>query len=123
MLSAGSLAVRNRRAGLVQSMTELDCAEVDTLVERKASRMPAYTHYDLLGVTATATGVEIRRRFRELVKKYHPDVTPGVEGNKFRQITEAYRILSNPRTRKAYDRELKEPQEESAPPPESAPST
>lgn len=75
--------------------------------------MRKYTHYELFGVPATATGVEIRRRFRELVKKYHPDVTPGVEGKKFRQIMEAYRTLSNPRTRKTYDRELKKPKEES----------
>lgn len=72
-----------------------------------------HTHYQLLGVASTATGAEIRRCFRELVKKYHPDVTPGVEGKKFRQIMEAYRTLSNPRTRKTYDRELKKPKEDS----------
>lgn len=80
-----------------------------------SARSPAYTYYELLGVSATATGVEIRRRFRELVKKYHPDVTPGVEGKKFREIMDAYRILSNPRTRKVYDRELKKPKEEPGP--------
>ncbi len=84
--------------------------------------MRSYTHYDLLGVAASATGAEIRRRFRELVKKYHPDVTPGVEGKKFRQIMEAYRTLSNPRTRKIYDRELKKPKEELVPPPVTPPS-
>ena len=83
--------------------------------------MRSYTHYDLLGVGASATGAEIRRRFRELVKKYHPDVTPGVEGKKFRQIMEAYRTLSNPRTRKIYDRELKKPKEETGLPQQSHP--
>ena len=90
--------------------------------ERKSSTMPGYTHYQLLGVAAAATGAEIRRRFRELVKKYHPDVTPGVEGSRFREIMAAYRVLSNPRSRKAYDRELKKPQEDSVPRPVSPPS-
>ncbi len=80
--------------------------------------MPGYSHYDLLGVKATATAAEIRRRFRELAKKYHPDVTPGVEGNRFREITEAYRILSNPRTRKIYDREIKKRDQQEATNPE-----
>ena len=84
--------------------------------------MPSYTHYDVLGLMPTSTGAEIRRRFRELVKKYHPDVTPGVEGKKFRQIMEAYRTLSNPRTRKIYDREVKTPKEESGIPQQSRPS-
>lgn len=88
---------------------------MDSLVGRGAVTIPGYTHYQLLGVAANATGVEIRRRFRELVKKYHPDVTPGVEGNKFRAIMEAYRTLSNPRMRKVYDREIRKPKEPSEP--------
>ncbi|MFB3924268.1 MAG: J domain-containing protein [Terriglobia bacterium] len=90
-------------------------------MERRAAT-PKYTHYELLGVPANATGTAIRQRFRELVKKYHPDVTPGVEGNRFREITEAYRVLSNPRSRKAYDRELKEPQEGSVSPTATTPA-
>ena len=64
------------------------------------------THYEVLQVARQATGGEIKTAFRRLAKIYHPDFTPGMEGSRFRQIFEAYKVLSNPAKRRAYDREL-----------------
>ena len=73
--------------------------------------MASRTHYDILGVPRTASSWEIKAAFRMLVKKYHPDMTPGVEGSRFRQIVEAYKVLSSPRKRKAYDHEIRRSEE------------
>ena len=64
------------------------------------------THYEVLQVPRRATGGEIKAAFRRLAKVYHPDFTPGMEGTRFRRICEAYKLLSNPAKRRAYDREL-----------------
>ncbi len=70
--------------------------------------MRAYTHYEILGVPQNASLAQIKKAFREKVKRYHPDATPGVDGTRFRAIVEAWNVLSNPRKRKEYDRELSE---------------
>lgn len=61
-------------------------------------------YYEILGVSKTATDEEIKRAFRKLAKQYHPDVNkePGAE-EKFKEIGEAYAILSDPAKRKQYD--------------------
>jgi len=61
-------------------------------------------YYEVLGVSKTATDEEIKRAFRKLAKQYHPDVNkePGAE-EKFKEIGEAYAILSDPNKRKQYD--------------------
>jgi len=61
-------------------------------------------YYEVLGVSKTATDEEIKRSFRKLAKQYHPDVNkdPGAE-EKFKEIGEAYAILSDPSKRKQYD--------------------
>lgn len=61
-------------------------------------------YYDVLGVSKTATDEEIKRSFRKLAKQYHPDVNkdPGAE-EKFKEIGEAYAILSDPQKRQQYD--------------------
>lgn len=63
-------------------------------------------HYKVLGVLNSATLEEIRRAYRILARRYHPDVNPG-EGSaeRFNEISEAYDILSNPEKRAAYDAE------------------
>ena len=61
-------------------------------------------YYEVLGVSKTATDEEIKRAFRVLAKKYHPDVNKE-EGaaEKFKEIGEAYSVLSDPQKRKQYD--------------------
>jgi curved DNA-binding protein CbpA len=63
-------------------------------------------YYEVLGVPRESTATQIKQAFRRLVRKYHPDMTPGVEGTRFRAIVEAYRVLSNPHKRQKYDREI-----------------
>jgi curved DNA-binding protein CbpA len=65
-----------------------------------------FSYYEVLGVPRGSSETEIKQAFRKLARKYHPDMTPGVEGTRFRAIVEAYRVLSNPLKRQKYDREL-----------------
>lgn len=61
-------------------------------------------YYVVLGLSRDATETEIKRAFRELARKYHPDVNSADEGEKFREINEAYAVLSVRETRARYDR-------------------
>ena len=62
-------------------------------------------YYEVLGVEKTADDAAIKRAYRKLAKKYHPDANPGDQGaaEKFRECSEAYAVLSDPEKRKAYD--------------------
>ena len=62
-------------------------------------------YYADLGVKKTATPEEIRKAFRKLARKYHPDVNPGDKSaeEKFKKISEANDVLSDPKKRKIYD--------------------
>ena len=60
--------------------------------------------YDVLGVSKSASDDEIRKAFRKLAAKYHPDA--GGDEQKFKEISEAYNTLSNPEKRKEYDQLL-----------------
>ena len=66
--------------------------------------MPDY--YAILGVDRDTTSEEIKRAFRRLARETHPDANPGVPDaeHKFREIAEAYEVLSDPQKRAAYDR-------------------
>lgn len=61
--------------------------------------------YNVLGVSKTASESEIKKSYRTLAKKYHPDVNPNNKEaeDKFKEITEAYAVLSDPDKRKQYD--------------------
>jgi len=61
-------------------------------------------YYVVLGVSRDATEVEIKRAFRELARKHHPDVNPKDGGEHFREINEAYAVLSDREARARYDR-------------------
>ena len=70
--------------------------------------MPPSQHkdyYAMLGVKKTATAEEIRKAFRKLARKYHPDVNPGDKKaeEKFKEMSEANDILSDEKKRKIYD--------------------
>jgi molecular chaperone DnaJ len=70
--------------------------------------MPTTTkqdYYELLGVPRKATAKEIRTSFRKLARKYHPDLNPGDKSSeeKFKQLQEAYDVLSDSKKRQIYD--------------------
>jgi len=62
-------------------------------------------YYETLGVSKTASDEEIRSAFRKLARKYHPDVAKDKKTaeEKFKEINEAYEVLSDPEKRKKYD--------------------
>jgi molecular chaperone DnaJ len=62
-------------------------------------------YYEILGVKKSASAEEIRKAFRKLARKYHPDVNPGDKGaeEKFKTLSEANDVLSDPKKRKIYD--------------------
>jgi curved DNA-binding protein len=61
-------------------------------------------YYDVLGVARNAPQEEIQRAYRQLARQYHPDVNkdPGAE-ERFKEVAEAYDVLSDPETRRRYD--------------------
>ena len=61
-------------------------------------------YYTVLGVSRDASDVEIKRAFRELARQHHPDVSPNNNGEVFREINEAYAVLSDREARARYDR-------------------
>lgn len=62
-------------------------------------------YYEVLGVSKTAADADIKKAFRALAKKYHPDMNPGDKEAeaKFKEAQEAYAVLSDPEKRKQYD--------------------
>jgi molecular chaperone DnaJ len=62
-------------------------------------------YYEILGVKKSASADDIRKAFRKLARKYHPDVNPGDKGaeEKFKALSEANDVLSDPKKRKIYD--------------------
>jgi molecular chaperone DnaJ len=62
-------------------------------------------YYELLGVPRKATAKDIRAAFRKLARKYHPDLNPGDKAaeEKFKQLQEAYDVLSDTKKRQMYD--------------------
>lgn len=62
-------------------------------------------YYQILGVSRNASEKEIKDAYRRLARKYHPDANPGDKNSeeKFKEINEAYEVLSNPEKRRQYD--------------------
>jgi molecular chaperone DnaJ len=66
---------------------------------------PKHDYYETLGVPRKATAKDIRTAFRKLARKYHPDLNPGDKAaeEKFKQLQEAYDVLSDTKKRQMYD--------------------
>ena len=62
-------------------------------------------YYKTLGVPKTATAAEIKKSYRDLARKWHPDANKGSAEaeERFKEITEAYNVLSDEKQRKEYD--------------------
>src|SRR6516225_9208832 len=62
-------------------------------------------YYEILGVPRTASDGEIKKAFRKLAREYHPDVAKDKKKaeEKFKEINEAYEVLSDPSKRRKYD--------------------
>ena len=62
-------------------------------------------YYEVLGLSKGCSEEELKKAYRKLAKKYHPDVNPGDKDaeSKFKEINEAYGILSDPEKKARYD--------------------
>jgi len=66
---------------------------------------PKHDYYDTLGVSRKASADDIRKSYRKLARKYHPDLNPGDKSaeERFKNVQEAYDVLSDPKKRQMYD--------------------
>lgn len=78
-----------------------DRTEVSPTVQRRSKR----DYYEVLGVPRDVEDTELKRAFRELARKFHPDVNPSQTAeDRFKEANEAYAVLSDPKARARYDR-------------------
>jgi molecular chaperone DnaJ len=68
--------------------------------------MPGNNYYQVLGLSRNASADDIKKAYRRLARRHHPDVNPGDKESeeRFKQISEAFDILSDPKKREVYDR-------------------
>jgi molecular chaperone DnaJ len=60
-------------------------------------------YYDVLGVSRDAGADEIKRAYRQLARRYHPDISGDDRGTAFVEVSRAYEVLQDPKRRKSYD--------------------
>src|SRR5271157_5710395 len=66
---------------------------------------PKHDYYETLGIPRKATEDEVRKAYRKLARKHHPDLNPGDKSSedRFKNVQEAYDVLSDPKKRQMYD--------------------
>ncbi|ACB49806.1 hypothetical protein cce_0455 [Crocosphaera subtropica ATCC 51142] len=90
-------------------MTEQQTTKQSTSRKSPVQMPFANSHYAILGLHPSASVIEIRRAYRELSKRYHPDTTElpsAMATAKFQRLNEAYGVLSNPQARSLYDLQI-----------------
>jgi len=78
-------------------------------MDQKTENYSHQTYYDILGLHPSASNREIRRQYRELSKRFHPDTTSlskDIAKSKFQELNEAYAVLSSPDKRSFYDLQI-----------------
>jgi molecular chaperone DnaJ len=65
-------------------------------------------YYEVLGVSPDAKAADIKRAYRQLAKRYHPDISGDDRVATFREVTRAYEVLRDPERRRTYDAALRE---------------
>lgn len=91
---------------------------------RESELGQSQNYYELLGLSAEASPEEIRRRYRELARKYHPDLQSEQAGahERFLHINEAYQVLGDPVRRASYDLQLRDQRRRTAAPAPGSPA-
>lgn len=79
--------------------------DIKTAYDIWRTNMKYKDYYETLGVNKNATQAQIKKAYRKLAKKYHPDTNPGDKEaeNMFKAVNEAYEVLGDPERRKKYD--------------------
>ena len=104
------------RTGSIAIQGRLSAEECDRLAalfqaeglrqRRDRHRVPSPTHYDLLGVTRTASANEIQSAYRARAKDIHPDTNAAGSTLAMQQLNHAYAVLGDPEQRHQYDQTL-----------------
>jgi curved DNA-binding protein CbpA len=66
-------------------------------------------YYDVLGVAPDAGADEIKRAYRQLARRYHPDISGDDRGTAFLELSRAYEVLADPTRRRSYDAAVRQP--------------
>src|SRR5579871_2356577 len=90
-----------RPSSIISSTSEAKGYNIEVSVQQKTERQD---YYSLLNVAPNATPLDIRRAYRELARRLHPDVNPSADAHeRFAAVARAYDTLSDPERRRAYD--------------------
>lgn len=85
-------------------------SQTKAAINMYAPAQTTQSFYELLGISESGTLSEIKKAYKQLARKYHPDVSPADRTEEFTQrfilVQEAYETLSDPQTRALYDRDL-----------------